>query len=238
MVKKCLFSSLLCAALLGSVHAGQSGLFLGLGATFSFGGEGRLSDGGTGGGGNAFVGKTAVWGAGGEFTVGYKTFFLTWLGLRGYASIDYSALGFEEIAKIPGADGLALALDAALNVDLLFDIIPTDAFSLGVFAGVSGGLRYWHGPFITDMTDVTKSLGIKTQPLAGTFGLNAGVSMGFGRRHNLEVFTKIPFLENKLVDVGGKAGAVVNGPYAIGLRYTFTFAPGGSSISDPASVLQ
>ena len=235
MVKKCLFSSLLCAALLGSVHAGQSGLFLGLGATFSFGGEGRLSDGGTGGGGgNAFVGKTAVWGAGGEFTVGYKTFFLTWLGLRGYASIDYSALGFEEIAKIPGADGLALALDAALNVDLLFDIIPTDAFSLGVFAGVSGGLRYWHGPLIDDI----KKLGLKTQPLAGTFGLNAGVSMGFGRRHNLEVFTKIPFLENKLIDVGGKAGAVVNGPYAIGLRYTFTFAPGGSAISDPASVLQ
>lgn len=234
MVKKCLLSSVLCATLLGATaEAGQSGLFLGFGGTFSFGGEGIVSAGAGSTGGSVssfFSGKTSLLGGGAELTVGYKTFFLSWLGLRGYASVDYSLMAFEKIVQASFEDGIAMALDTALNVDVLFDIIPTDAFSLGVFAGISGGMRYWHGPLLTNMAQITT-----TQNFFGTFGMNAGVSMGFGRRSNLEVFTKIPFLANEIIKGGI---ATVTGPYAIGLRFTFTFASGGSSINNPAAILE
>ena len=235
------------ALMISSASAGESGVFLGLGAGFGFEGAAIASLRGDQNNTNMVNGTTKALGAGAELLVGYKFFFTERIGLRGYLSTDYSLVFFGNKSSSLGVTdytyGVRLSklsglLDMNLNVDFLFDIMSSDSFSLGIFAGLAGGFHLWHGGVMDEANGIkgqatppTHKDG-KTQSIFGSVGLNLGLNIGLGTHHSLEFLSKIPFLEDTVVSytTNGPANSPsyqsalkLTRPYSLALRYVYSF---------------
>ena len=241
--KKRIISSMLALALCAPAMAGQGGAFVGIGGIFGFAGDNKLSD--HNGSFNNYE-KFNSLGGGGEVLAGYKFFFTDWIGLRGGLNVDYQAVFFENLGGVTSVtDGMALLLNASLMLDLLLAIPSSGSFSFGGFVGVYGGFDYWHGPLMNQLNDEQINQGFKPISFFGSFGMNLGLILGFGKSHSIEVAGKIPFIDNKIFNLdgqhwlpgagggGGVGGANLSNnlafkrPYTIGIRYVYSFVSGG-----------
>ena len=236
--KKRVISSILALALCAPAMAGQGAAFVGIGGIFGFAGDNKLSD---HNGANSLE-KFNSLGGGGEVLVGYKFLFTDWIGLRGGLNVDYQAVFFENLGGVTQAtDSMALLLNTSVMLDLLLAIPSSGSFSFGAFVGVFGGFDYWHGPLMSQLNNDQVNQGFKPASFFGSFGLNLGISLGFGSSHAIEIAGKIPLLDNKIFNLdgqhmGGGGGGVVGGgngnlafkrPYTIGIRYVYSFVSGG-----------
>ena len=236
------------ALMISSASAGESGVFLGAGASFGFESAAIASLRGDQNNTSTVNGTTKALSTGAELLVGYKFFFTERIGLRGYLSTDYSLVFFGNKSSKLGVGNymygnnlskLSGLLDMNLNVDVLFDIMSSDAFSLGVFAGLAGGFHLWHGGVMDEANgikgehvDGTTHKDGKTQSVFGSVGLNLGLNIGLGARHSFEFLSKIPFLEDTVVSYitngqnnkpSYQSTLKVTRPYSLALRYIYSF---------------
>ena len=242
--------SLVASATLAS--AGENGVFLGIGGSFGLEAIAK-ADIKTDTNPQSVINNTTKGFSGGsELILGYKYFFIEKLGIRGYASVDYSIV---MLAKTSDTTGVALAysqmigkpsglLDVNINLDLILEAFSGDVFSLGFFAGVAGGFHLWHGGIVDVVKGINTAMASgtpgtiynkKTPSIFGSVGVNVGMQMGFGERHAVEVLGKIPFLQDEVISYkfsdtaykpssnDAKKFIRVTRPYTVGLRYIFTF---------------
>lgn len=148
--------------------------------------------------------------------VGYKQFFTERLGLRYYGMLDYGTYIHEE--DLPGG-GTASAefntLNVNANVDVIFNFIASSNFDFGIFGGVSLGYTN-HSP---------QDSGSSSEESKSTGGFDAGINLGvrtnIAGHHGIELFGRVGLTEQK--DEGKLITVKYFQPYAVGLRYTFSF---------------
>ena len=46
-----------------------------------------------------------------------------------------------------------------LSVDVIFEALYSDTFSLGVFAGLAGGFHLWHGEVMNEANGIKAAIG-------------------------------------------------------------------------------
>ena len=212
MIRKGFLSIALGSLLFSGLQAREGGALVGVGGFFGFDGWIRWQD-------SSVSQKQRFGGLGGsgDILLGYEAIFAKWFGIRTYASFEYGSFFFDGLNDLLEAKRTNL-FDAALNLDLLFDFVSRDSFSLGLFVGVSGGMHYWYGPLINGLQDKT------TRRLFGSVGLNTGFSFGIASNHALDVLVKISFLEDLVLRQGLQVG--ISKPYMVGLRYIYSFGGG------------
>ena len=211
MIKKGFLSIALGSLLFSGLQAREGGALVGVGGFFGFDGWIRWQD------PSQSPARFGGLGGSGEVLLGYEAIFAKWFGIRTYASFEYGTFFFKNAPEFLDAKTTNL-FDTALNLDLLFDFVSRDSFSLGLFVGVSGGLHYWYGPLINGLQDNT------TRRLFGSVGLNTGFSFGIASNHALDVLVKISFLEDLVLRQGLQVG--ISKPYMVGLRYIYSFGGG------------
>ena len=224
-MKKSISYLALSLGLCSSSYAFEGRSFIGVGGTFAFAGQVRNEERGVS------IEKESTMGFGVEGVGGYKMLFNNFFGLRFYADVNYYWLSHRF-----GKEGL---FDVNANADVLINFIPSDFFSLGVYAGVQAGIHIWNGDASNrakqaydSVTSIVANYEVEYSNLFFGLGLNAGLTMGFGSNHAIDIFAKIPFLTDTLynykstVNQGNnntKLYITANRPFSAGLRYIYSF---------------
>ena len=207
-----------------NAHAGESGVFLGIGTSFGFEGAAKAMLRGDQNGTNNVSNTTKALSGGVELLTGYKFFFTQKLGIRGYVSTEYSMVGFGQRDDSLGVlgykygknlGGLSGLLDMNLNVDFMFEAMSSEALAIVVFAGLAGGFHLWHGGVMSEAAGIKTEVGgngaqnasydIRMKSIFGSLGLNLGLSFNLGARHAIEALSKIPFLEDSILSYKTKS---------------------------------
>lgn len=161
-----------------------------------------------------------------SFVAGYKTFFTPEFGLRYYADIGYAT---QEAEGDSGeANTKTTMLNYGVNVDVLYNF-QTGENDIGVFLGLGiGGVSYG-GSELDDAKMLSQSNSVTKNFF--DIALNAGVRALVASHHGIEVFAKVPFLIDTIIDDVAMTvdGASVTGDcaykrqYILGLRYAYNF---------------
>lgn len=219
--KSLVLSVAVASALAGNAVAEESGGFLGveLGASASLQ-EAKIT-GSIGDNSKTYSKNFDAYGFNAGVVAGYKAFFTSWFGLRGYANLNYiHTLGNEKVGEETKMNGNQTetwtkyqdytigALNYGVNLDLLFNVLAFEEANLGLFAGVGLGAN----TFITSKAidaakkqvgqdaDFANKVGdgfndIKDKTYTGFDAwLNVGIRTNFLTHHELEVLAKVPFV--------------------------------------------
>ena len=241
-------------ASLSGAFARESGAFVGLGGLFGFESnlKASLREDQNGTGDINDTGKSLA--AGGELIAGYNFFFTDRFGIRGYVSGAYSIMIFDKKSIKLGTSNyvygsnlnkLTGLVDVNLNLDLMLDIVSSDSFDFGVYAGVGGGFHFWHGGLMDEVNAIKAEISgkpqtshnydVKTQSFFASLTLNAGITTTINSMHSLEISAKIPFLDDPLLRYRTKSVPnqqspndkqnylKISVPYSVGLRYILNF---------------
>lgn len=128
---------------------------------------------------------------------GYKQFFSENFGLRYYGVVDNGD------AKKDG-NKMNTTLNANANVDALYNFVSSGSLDFGAFAGLSVGYA----------THKLK----KGDSVSGfDAGANLGLRANIAKAHEVELFGRVGFIQQK------KDSVKLSQPYNVGLRYTFSF---------------
>lgn len=243
-MKKFLFAMLL----FGFLSAEESGTFIGLGFAGGFNASGHVKQHKT------VLGRMEGNGFDAEFIFGYKQFFAQNIGLRYYLNVDYSpnvelksdnpislttAGNFPQDLKNSLSKNLsshkADIFNIGFNIDLLFNFIVSDNIDVGLYGGAQAGFNTWGGALINDLKrlfDVLTQPGgnfdVKVANIAFSSYVNLGVRTSFFKHNALEIFGKIPLIENNVFRNRNtvnreESNIYLKQPYIVGLRYVFSF---------------
>ena len=180
------------------------------------------------------------------FLAGYKQFFTEKFGLRYYGVIDFGTqsehkigpsynvgaspaeayFNFTETIKIS-------TLNLNANVDALYNFEQNDSFEFGVFGGLSLGYTSYKAQSVAingaNLTNFTYSY--KDLSASGfDFGINFGLRTNIAQNHGIELYSRFSLLKQKddyKYALDEQTAILtkfeVRQPYAVGLRYSFSF---------------
>lgn len=204
----------LCAFLGVAVNAQEiNGVFVGFEA-----GAGEqsivLSSGGTE---NTVKNTAAVFGV----KLGYKHFFLDWIGIRGYASVDYTESRYHTANKTATEKSwrtgvLGNAIYSA-NIDALFNFYNSENVAAGAFVGLGiGGQTAFDSYYI--YTDEVRTI---TDLYSD---VKVGLRVNFAN-HGVDFIAKIPLnnATKTFNEAIGDIKAKYRQTYQVMLGYNFTF---------------
>ena len=244
---------LLCIVFISSIlFSEESGMFFGLGIGGGFNTSGYMKY-------NDIATDTIKGhGFDAEFIFGYKQFFIQNVGLRYYLNIDYSP-GIDlrsdseaELRDIINSSSLSQEakqdlmdsikphkvdiFNAGLNIDLLFNFVVSDNMDIGLYGGGQIGFNTLSGSLAKSVHDayeeiINKSFNyrVKAATIDFSTSINFGLRASFFKNNAMELFAKIPMLENNLFHyestVGNKDETSIyfKQPYIVGIRYVFSF---------------
>ena len=178
------------------------------------------------------------------FLAGYKQFFTEKFGLRYYGVIDFGTQSEHKIGPSYNAIGASLAeiwfnftetikistLNLNANVDALYNFKQNDSFEFGVFGGLSLGYTSYKAQSVaingTNATNLTYSY--KDLSASGfDFGINFGLRSNIAQKHGVELYSRFSLLKQKDDYLDEQTEILtkfeVRQPYAVGLRYSFSF---------------
>ena len=157
--------------------------------------------------------------------IGYKHFFLDWVGIRGYLGVDYAELrGKIENSARNGAGALSgtgafSGITYSANVDALFNFYNSENVAVGAFVGFGLGGQ-------TAKDDDLIAGDNKTRDMMDFYSdVKLGLRVNAAKNHGMEFIVKIP-LNNatKTFNEGGvNVKAKYKQNYKILLGYNFTF---------------
>ena len=178
------------------------------------------------------------------FLAGYKQFFTEKFGLRYYGVIDFGTQSEHKIGPSYNASGASLAeiwfnftetikistLNLNANVDALYNFEQNDSFEFGVFGGLSLGYTSYkaqsvaiNGTNATNLTYLYKDLSAS----GFDFGINFGLRSNIAQKHGVELYSRFSLLKQKDDYLDEQTEILtkfeVRQPYAVGLRYSFSF---------------
>ena len=159
------------------------------------------------------AGEFAITGNGFRYgaIAGYKQFFSPEFGVRYYGVFDNGTSS----KKLDGGTAKFDTWNANANVDALYNCVSSDSLDLGAFAGLS--LGYANHKFKEDGAEAINGVDL---------GVNFGFRTNIAKQHGIELYSRFSFLEQKkdiTDDDGSKVTEKFSQPYAVGLRYTFSF---------------
>lgn len=181
------------------------------------------------------------------FLAGYKQFFTEKFGLRYYGVIDFGTQSEHKIGPSFNASGASPAeayfnftetikistLNLNANVDALYNFEQNDSFEFGVFGGLSLGYTSYKAQSVAingvNLTNFTYSY--KDLSASGfDFGINFGLRANIAQKHGVELYSRFSLLKQKddyKYAVDEQTAILtkfeVRQPYAVGLRYSFSF---------------
>ena len=178
------------------------------------------------------------------FLAGYKQFFTEKFGLRYYGVIDFGTQSEHKIGPSFNAVGASPAeayfnftetikistLNLNANVDALYNFEQNDSFEFGVFGGLSLGYTSYKAQSVaingTNATNLTYSY--KDLSASGfDFGINFGLRSNIAQKHGVELYSRFSLLKQKDDYLDEQTEILtkfeVRQPYAVGLRYSFSF---------------
>lgn len=236
----------------GIIFAEESGTFIGFGVGGGFNASNYFKY------NDKVVDEINGHGFNAEFIVGYKQFFIQNIGLRYYLNIDYtpgvelkagkdskllSAINSsslnDQLKKelINSIRSKADLFNAGFNVDLLFNFIVAENLDIGLYGGGQIGFNTISGKLarsIKDMYDnvvnTYSNYSVSSADINLHTSINFGVRVGFFKYNTVELFAKIPMLENELFRYKNTASTTKDEssisfkqPYIVGVRYVVSF---------------
>lgn len=185
---------------------------------------------------------------------GYKQMFNSYFGLRYYANFDYSNVNFNMSASNRTQDDTTTdqqhyesytdklsgyALSLGVNIDVLANFVATSKGSFGAFAGLNVGLRNWGGAITNyhtmhNFVDIENAnqYWVEYAELSKKnlnffdIGLNVGLRGNVLNHHDIELFAKIPFLQDTIIKSKSSpldAAFIIKQDFILGLRYIYVF---------------
>ena len=171
--------------------------------------------------------------------VGYKHFFVKWVGIRGYVDVDY----VESRTKMPDSlrdtqlkisSGFTNDISYGANADILLNFYNGERVFFGMFAGVGVGYQHAADNFWGNMIVATMGNGYitvksaKTRKMSGLYAdAKVGLRVNAAKYHEVEFIAKIPFvtIKKEFSDDGGntKVPASYKQDYKFMLGYNFVF---------------
>ena len=180
------------------------------------------------------------------FLAGYKQFFTEKFGLRYYGVIDFGTQSEHKIGPSLNINGASPAeayfnftetikistLNLNANVDALYNFISNDSLEFGVFGGLSLGYTSYKAQSVAINGVIANSTySYKDLSASGfDFGINFGLRSNIAQKHGVELYSRFSLLKQKddykyarnarndiLTNFEAKQ------PYAVGLRYSFSF---------------
>ena len=175
------------------------------------------------------------------FLEGYKQFFTEKFGLRYYGVIDFGTQSEHKIGNASGVGGFfnltetikISTLNLNANVDALYNFEQNDSFDFGVFGGLSLGYTSYKAQSIAinGMNPTNFTYSYKDLSASGfDFGINFGLRANIAQKHGVELYSRFSLLKqkddykyalNEQITILTKFE--VRQPYAVGLRYSFSF---------------
>lgn len=160
-----------------------------------------------------------------DFLVGYKHFFIKYVGLRYYANVDFLIANFKRTKGDLGvnkADGKGLFGDKSrkvnlasleANIDLLINFISNDSVDFGMFVGAGIGGNWWIGKGLDELQSMANAaftqmnspyrVDIKSGKFYFNASLNAGIRVNIAKHHGLEFVAKVPFIKSTIAEKKG-----------------------------------
>lgn len=146
---------------------------------------------------------------------GYRHFFLSGIGIRGYANIDY----FEAPASI----GTIQSLHYGINADLLMDFRE-----IGVFVGIGVGGVHYFGSGVdrlkSQASSSTQGFGVRQNGVET--GLQLGLQSALCKSVGLEIIARVPFISHYFINKGDESNIIsrqITQSYSIGARILYHF---------------
>ncbi len=147
--------------------------------------------------------------------VGYKHFFLEWIGIRGYAGIDYTQSRVHSANNTSWSTGVFANLTYSANIDALLNFYNSENVAFGAFVGLGiGGQTSW---------DMNLLFSDKYRSMTDLYSdVKLGLRVNVARNHGMEFIAKIPLNSAKeTFEYGIEASYKQN--YQVLLGYNFSF---------------
>lgn len=140
--------------------------------------------------------------------VGYKHFFLDWVGLRGYVGANYAENASKQSGGSEGGKNIQGDIVYTANIDALFNFYSSESFNAGAFVGI--GLGGEHFELNID--------GYKYKADGFYADAKVGLRVNAAKNHDVEFIAKIPFTKIKY-----NKYLKINQNYQILLGYSYAF---------------
>lgn len=172
---------------------------------------------------------------------GYKQFFTPHFGLRYYANISALHASLKPTALMQAHANISTnqnitLLNYGVNVDFLANFVANRAFDFGAFIGLGIGGNSYFGKDLDNYIKAfvaTKSIHQNVWRIKDThfdFWLNAGLRANFAKYNGLEIFARVPFMKNAVINntlnsVGATTSlkTSIKNAWNVGARYTASF---------------
>ena len=151
--------------------------------------------------------------------IGYKHFFLDWVGIRGYFGVDYAEIRGNIGNSTSNSTGVFSGITYSANVDALFNFYNNENVAVGAFVGLGLGGQ-------TAKDDNLVIGDSKTRDMTDFYSdIKLGLRVNAAKNHGMEFIVKVP-LNNATKtfsegNVNVKAKYKQN--YKVLLGYNFTF---------------
>lgn len=172
--------------------------------------------------------------------VGYKHFFVKWVGLRGYVGVNYVESRYKfplsSTTKSQGMlDGFTNDISYGVNADILLNFYNGEATFFGAFVGVGIGYQnaadnLWGNMLTAGMSNngVSVQKLDTTRKMSGLYAdAKVGLRVNVAKHHEMEFIATIPFttLKKEFSDDGGTTTvpASYKQNYKFMLGYNFVF---------------
>ena len=172
--------------------------------------------------------------------LGYKHFFIKWVGLRGYVDVNYVESRYTmpaaAISKQPkdNINGFTNDISYGVNADILLNFYNGETTFFGAFVGVGVGYQNAADNFWGNMLVASGNNGVtveKQDTMRKMSGLYADAKVGLrvnvAKHHEMEFIATIPFttISKEFSDDGGTTTVPANyrQNYKFMLGYNFVF---------------
>lgn len=169
--------------------------------------------------------------------VGYKHFFTPHFGMRYYANLSaLRALNATALMQTNTSKQQITLLNYGANADFLWNFVANERFDFGIFVGLGiGGDTILGVDLDNYLQDFLETLPNRNLELRKTnfnawlnVGIRANLSKHRAKYHDIEIFARLPFLRDGLLDKSFDTNAfriktTINNSYNIGIRYRVSF---------------
>lgn len=145
--------------------------------------------------------------------VGYKHFFLDWVGVRGYVSVGGALTSSKNTSNGTSSTTTFSDVIYAVNADALFNFYSSDSLNAGAFVGIGlGGQNF-----------STNAVRANTDEISDFYGdVKIGLRVNTATNHEVEFIAKIPYYKaTKTFDSVVEAKAKQNYQILLGYNYAF-----------------
>lgn len=187
----------LCATLVSTASAEDSGVFVG--ANLGFGAARPDVAGYSSGSYTGF--RIGILG-------GYKEIISSTIGLRGYATLELPVTKYTDGGSRPKVS----STNFYINGDVLYNFVQATDMEYGAFLGLGVGY-IWHS--------VTNAGNAGGEPSGFDLAVNLGLRAVTYKSHSVELYSRFGLLEQEAT--AGGVTVKASQPWSIGARYVFSF---------------